>query len=120
MIQQSYLNQLDKGYDHRCTNAYGRADHVSDYQSLFEKMDIHLEDENKDVICSELPIDQRLERLRAGQHDPELLSLYFQFGRYLLISVPGLKIAKSAMTRHMKAYKLFRPCGGVGNQTLGR
>ncbi|WP_419892477.1 glycosyl hydrolase family 95 catalytic domain-containing protein [Paenibacillus xylanexedens] len=62
------------------------ADHVMDYQSLFEKMDIHLEDENKDVICSELPIDQRLERLRAGKHDPELMSLYFQFGRYLLIS----------------------------------
>ncbi|MFE6076562.1 glycoside hydrolase N-terminal domain-containing protein [Paenibacillus sp. NPDC057886] len=61
-------------------------DHVLDYQSLFNRMDIHLEGGDDAVVRSKLPMNQRLERLRTGKHDPELMSLYFQFGRYLLIS----------------------------------
>ena len=60
--------------------------HISDYQALFKRMDLHLEGEITDTSYMSLPMNQRLERLRAGQDDPELVSLYFQFGRYLLIS----------------------------------
>lgn len=61
-------------------------DHINDYQALFERMDLHLEGQDMDTDYVDLPIDQRLERLKAGNDDPELVSLYFQFGRYLLIS----------------------------------
>ncbi|KAA8783610.1 glycoside hydrolase family 95 protein [Paenibacillus amylolyticus] len=61
-------------------------DHITDYQSLFKRMDLHLEGEITDTSYMNLPMNQRLARLRAGQDDPELVSLYFQFGRYLLIS----------------------------------
>jgi alpha-L-fucosidase 2 len=33
-----------------------------------------------------LPLNARLERMRAGEADPGLIALYFQFGRYLLLS----------------------------------
>jgi alpha-L-fucosidase 2 len=32
------------------------------------------------------PTDQRLAAVRAGGHDPQLISLFFQYGRYLLIA----------------------------------
>src|SRR5690606_5413196 len=35
--------------------------------------------------AAELPTDERLRRFRSG-NDPHLVTLYFQFGRYLLIS----------------------------------
>ena len=33
-----------------------------------------------------LPTDERLEALRRGEPDPDLLALYFQYGRHLLLS----------------------------------
>ena len=41
--------------------------------------------------AAHLPTNERIERLRNGQDDPSLAAIYFQFGRYLLISAsrPG-------------------------------
>jgi alpha-L-fucosidase 2 len=61
-------------------------DHITDYQALFKRMDLHLEGEHTDTSYLIMPMNERLARLRAGGDDPELVSLYFQFGRYLLIS----------------------------------
>lgn len=55
--------------------------HQKDYSNLFDRVSINL-GETEDV---NLPIDERIEKYKAGQ-DPALTSLYFQFGRYLLIS----------------------------------
>lgn len=56
--------------------------HVRDYQSLFKRLDINLgKNENE-----KLPTDERLNRIKFGESDPSLVSLYYQFGRYLLIS----------------------------------
>ncbi len=58
--------------------------HVSDYQLYFRRADISLggaQDANASV-----PTDQRLQRVKQGGEDLGLLNLYFQFGRYLLIS----------------------------------
>ncbi|MGG4132515.1 glycoside hydrolase family 95 protein [Paenibacillus illinoisensis] len=60
--------------------------HVSDYDSLMNRVELNLQGEENDSLYSALPTDQRLERLKSGKADPELISLYFQFGRYLLIS----------------------------------
>lgn len=54
--------------------------HIADYQKRFHRVELDL-GEQKD-----LPTDERLERLRAGEEDNALYALYFQYGRYLLIS----------------------------------
>ncbi|HGJ65411.1 TPA: glycoside hydrolase family 95 protein [bacterium] len=59
-----------------------RSRHIEDYQSFFHRVHIDLgETEN-----AKLPTDQRLEALKNGAEDPSLIALYFQYGRYLLIS----------------------------------
>jgi alpha-L-fucosidase 2 len=56
--------------------------HTNEYQTLFNRMDLNLHGKNMDTI----PTDQRLANLRNGTEDLGLISLYFQYGRYLLIS----------------------------------
>ncbi len=56
-------------------------DHIADYQKYFRRvsLDLGLTDSVKN------PTDVRLENFAKG-NDPQLVTLYFQFGRYLLIS----------------------------------
>ncbi|GGH52285.1 hypothetical protein GCM10008014_18850 [Paenibacillus silvae] len=61
-------------------------DHIADYQALFKRVNLRLEGGDTDRDYIHLPMNQRLARLQSGANDPELVSLYFQFGRYLLIS----------------------------------
>jgi alpha-L-fucosidase 2 len=56
-------------------------DHIADYQSLFKRVSLDL----GVTEAAGLPTEVRLNRFAAG-NDPQLASLYFQFGRYLLIS----------------------------------
>ncbi len=56
-------------------------EHISDYTSLFGRVDLSLKGESVD-----LPTPERLERYRSGASDPGLEELYYQFGRYLLIA----------------------------------
>jgi alpha-L-fucosidase 2 len=58
-----------------------RAAHVADYQALFRRVSLRLGSATRD-----LPTDERLLRYRDGEADPELEALFFQYGRYLLIS----------------------------------
>lgn len=57
------------------------ADHISDYGKYFNRVKINL-GENDNV---KYPTDIRIKQF-AGCNDPQLAALYFQFGRYLLIS----------------------------------
>jgi alpha-L-fucosidase 2 len=57
-----------------------REAHVADYQSLFNRVELELGG------SSDLPTDKRLERVKQGGKDNQLIAQYFQFGRYLLIS----------------------------------
>jgi alpha-L-fucosidase 2 len=64
-----------------------RANHIADYRRYFDRMKLVLEDgdeESRNV--ANLPTDQRHAALGEGQPDPALAALYFNFGRYLLIS----------------------------------
>jgi len=69
-----------------------KKDHLKDYQSLYNRMELELEtfSNNKESL-SQMPTDQRLAKLKNGESDNELITLYFNFGRYLLIasSRPG-------------------------------
>jgi len=55
-----------------------KQDHLTDYQSLFHRVKIDLEEENPDIPTNELIVSHRDSRY--------LDTLYFQYGRYLLIS----------------------------------
>ena len=56
--------------------------HVADYQTYFKRVDLNLGTNNSVFF----PTDARLLALQNGNADPQLLQLYYQFGRYLLIS----------------------------------
>jgi len=56
--------------------------HVSDYKQFFDRLSLSL----SAGPVPDLPTDERLVRYRQGQSDPHLEEMYFQFGRYLLIS----------------------------------
>lgn len=55
--------------------------HIADYQVLFNRFDLDLGSNQKDT----LPIDERIRQFQNST-DPQLVSLYVQYGRYLLIS----------------------------------
>ncbi len=57
------------------------SDHVDAYQKLFNRVKLDLGNSK----ASSLPTDERLRSFNAVS-DPQLVTLYFQFGRYLLIS----------------------------------
>jgi alpha-L-fucosidase 2 len=59
-----------------------RADHVSDYQRFFRRVSLDL----GSSANATLPTDDRLRKFTAGEDDPALVALFYQFGRYLLIS----------------------------------
>ncbi len=69
-----------------------RADHVADYKKLYRRVALRLGPiSDQRTAISDLPTDERLERVKKGAADSGLDALYFQFGRYLLIasSRPG-------------------------------
>jgi alpha-L-fucosidase 2 len=64
--------------------------HVADYQALFDRVQVDL----GETAAAEMPTDRRLAQFNTGT-DPHLAALFFQFGRYLLItsSRPGTQPA---------------------------
>ncbi|MFW0718474.1 glycosyl hydrolase family 95 catalytic domain-containing protein [Pedobacter sp. N23S346] len=58
--------------------------HVEDYQKYFNRLAINLNDAGG--LLADVPTDVRLKNYKTGQADFGLEELYFQFGRYLLIS----------------------------------
>lgn len=64
-----------------------RADHVADHRGYFDRVSIELGDNHPQSDANALlPTDQRHAALGRGEPDPALAALYFNFGRYLLIS----------------------------------
>jgi alpha-L-fucosidase 2 len=59
-----------------------KADHISDYQNLFHRVKLDLKGKDKHKI----PTDKRLEMVKKGEKDNNLIETYFNLGRYLLIS----------------------------------
>lgn len=77
---------LQKGYNNLLSN------HLADYTPLFKRVKLIInpdDKETKEALC--LPTNKRLQRYRTGKADYDLETLYFQYGRYLLIasSRPG-------------------------------
>jgi alpha-L-fucosidase 2 len=58
--------------------------HVADYSRFFERVSLQLGKPNPAVTSKSTPA--RIQALKEGGDDPALAALYFNFGRYLLIS----------------------------------
>ena len=56
--------------------------HIKNYQRLFNRVSLDL----GHTAAINFPADERLLAMQEGAVDPQLIALYFQFGRYLLIS----------------------------------
>lgn len=95
----NYLNQSQKGWrgedpgprvaadlERAVSVGYDslRAAHLADYQTLFNRVKIDLG--KTDASIASLPTNERLDRYSKGGSDFELEQLFFQYGRYLLIS----------------------------------
>lgn len=76
---QRVTRQLDAAAQRTCVQL--RAAHVADYQKLFNRVSLTLGTSKADA-----PMEVRLKARQAGQADPALEALLFQYGRYLLIS----------------------------------
>ncbi|MFA5688910.1 MAG: glycoside hydrolase N-terminal domain-containing protein [Kiritimatiellales bacterium] len=60
-----------------------RAGHIADHRNFYDRVRIEICGDN---AAEALPTDERLKRIIAGKSDPGMSALYFNFGRYLLIS----------------------------------
>ena len=66
-----------------------KKDHVADHSAIFNRVSIDLGSNGNDTI----PTDKRLELVKKGSEDNGLISLYYQYGRYLLMGssrAPGV------------------------------
>jgi alpha-L-fucosidase 2 len=59
-----------------------RRDHITDYQSFFKRVELDLGSGDGNYFTT----DARITAMQNGYIDPDLIELYYQFGRYLLIS----------------------------------
>ncbi len=85
---------MDVEYAIECSYDELRYRHECNYRELFEKVTFNLND-NGDNACK-LPTDERIMRMRGNElddkecdshiHDNGLMTLYFNFARYLMIS----------------------------------
>jgi len=65
--------------------------HTADYKALFDRVSLDLGTTPPEI--SNLPTDKQLLRYADGEANPQLEALYYQYGRYLLIScsrTPGV------------------------------
>ncbi len=56
-------------------------EHLTDHHERFDRVSLDLGGQEK----SATPTDKRLQAVKAGADDPDLMALYFQYGRYLLM-----------------------------------
>jgi alpha-L-fucosidase 2 len=59
-----------------------RAAHIAEHRRLFRRVALSLGGPDR----SSIPTDERLAAVQKGADDPQLVALYFQYGRYLLLS----------------------------------
>lgn len=89
-----YLDVAQRNVRNAAARGYKavRRRHISDYRSFFDRVQLDLGRTDSEITA--LPTDVQLRNYTAkNQRNPELETLYFQFGRYLLISssrTPGV------------------------------
>ena len=85
------LNVCNQILEKACQQSYDAllAKHTEDHTSVFNRVSLDL----GETAQASLPTNRRLEAVKAGAEDPDLIALYFQYGRYLLMNssrTPGV------------------------------
>jgi len=75
-VQQTLVRLDNKKYEQI------RDLHIADYQKLFNRFDVQFAENDR----INLPTNERIVAFSKEANDPQLLALYIQYGRYLLIS----------------------------------
>lgn len=78
VCEEQIKRAKEKGYERL------KISHIEDYQNLFNRVTFELEDKNPSL--SLYPTDERLNQIKEGNEDLSFIPLYFDYGRYLLIS----------------------------------
>jgi alpha-L-fucosidase 2 len=76
------LDDLNKAAKKSCKSL--RKAHIADYQKYFQRVLLQLDP--LDATAASKPTSERIKAAAGGPGDPGLAALYFNFGRYLLIS----------------------------------
>lgn len=78
---EAYLANAKRKYDK------AKQSHINAYRQYFDRVSLDLGNNEQSLK----PTNQRIADFHSGSDDPQLVALYFQFGRYLLIccSQPG-------------------------------
>ena len=82
-------NALTKNYvDNAFRKGYTTLlnEHITDYQKYFNRVSLLIKDTTGQNINKNLPSNERLRAFGKGSYDPAVEILFFQYGRYLLIS----------------------------------
>ncbi|RXG29133.1 glycoside hydrolase family 95 protein [Leeuwenhoekiella marinoflava] len=61
-----------------------KSDHIADFSAYMQRVALDLGKTSEDKLNQ--PIDSRLKAYSESANDPQLEALYFQYGRYLLVS----------------------------------
>lgn len=83
-VSDDYVDDCNKNLNNASRLGWAgiKSNHVDDYRSLFGRMSIDLGESGN----SSLPTDTRLNLVKSGVTDVGLDALFFQYGRYMLIS----------------------------------
>ncbi len=75
-----YISEASRGYDEL------KREHIDDFSAIMNRSDIAIGEENKEI--DNMSVGARLKRLTvdSSAEDPGMIGLYFQFGKYLLVS----------------------------------
>ena len=60
--------------------------HLADFKQYFDRVSFTVKNTENNPTTTKSPSNERLKAYSNGAYDPELETLYFQYGRYLLIS----------------------------------
>lgn len=96
LILSAATSFYHKEYEARCKEYLDKAeekeydgllaDHIADYSELYKRVILCVGGNSRPDGLALMDTAERLERLKNGEKDQGLAELYFQFGRYLLIS----------------------------------
>lgn len=83
-FQQDYKEHIENLFSASAEKTYTTMlrEHIEAFQVYFNRVSLDLGDSGR----NKWPIDKRLVAFNQDKNDPGLAALYFQFGRYLLIS----------------------------------
>lgn len=83
--RDGWARECERTLERAAAKGYERLkdSHIRDYQELYGRVRLELEEGGG---RADMPTDERVRRLAAGEDDPALFALFYQYGRYLMIA----------------------------------